>query len=685
MRLTDFALDDATGIRLPATVGVPAGYLDGAERELAAALPAIGDRGTGSPELEALVHDWPTRYHLTPYRATIFDCLGFTRAATARVLELGAGCGAITRWLGEHCGEVHAIEGDLARARIARLRCADQDGVHLYAANYSELDERSAFDVVTLIGVLEYGHLYHPDHHGDPAAAALANLRIARQALRDDGVLVVAIENALGLKYLNGAREDHSGRLFDSIQGYPDRTVPVTFSRRELAGLLDAAGFAATRWYVAHPDYKLATTIVDAAATADDPYVHNWLDGPAPDRGAERGPLLFNERLAQRQMTRAGLTLDHANSFLAVAFPTDPAASAARLGLELDWGARHYSLDRRPCFRKRATLRGGDVLHEPAPFGPPGREAAQAEVRAHAGLRQALGSEPYARGDLLVHSVLEAVAAEGIGPRFAAHVAALRAWLVERYGLPAGDGEPQLLLPAAWDATWWNVVVDADDGSWRVVDEEWSFDFPLPADYVTWRCLHHFALRNRLQLPAPERGEDAYALAGRWLAAATGPLPPAVLAGFAELDRFIGLCAAPGPLPAAPPELHATLSALSAAPVRIVLADAEELAADGALLAAFLDRFGAADPVRLVLLAPGGEEDALAGALGAGPAGTRLAADGAADVVLTPAPDGAAGWAALADEALAFLSARPARPELAALPRYADDALDALAASVASP
>ncbi len=158
-----------------------------------------------------------------------------------------------------------------------------------------------------------------------------------------------------------------------------------------------------------------------------------------------------------------------------------------------------------------------------------------------------------------------------------------------------------------------------------------------------------------------------------------------MLAGFAELDRFIGLCAAPGPLPAAPPELHATLSALSAAPVRIVLADAEELAADGALLAAFLDRFGAADPVRLVLLAPGGEEDALAGALGAGPAGARLAADGAADVVLTPAPDGAGGWAALADEALAFLSARPARPELAALPRYADDALDALAASVASP
>ena len=685
MRLTDFALDDATGIRLPASAGVPAGYLDGAERELAEALPAIGDRGTGSPELEALVHDWPTRYHLTPYRATIFDCLGFGAARDARVLELGAGCGAITRWLGEHCGEVHAIEGDLARARVARLRCADQNGVHVYAANYSELDEQAAFDVVTLIGVLEYGHLYHPDHHGDPAAAALANLRIARRALRDDGVLVLAIENALGLKYLNGAREDHSGRLYDSIQGYPDPTVPVTFSQRELAGLLDAAGFAASRWYVAHPDYKLATTLVDAAATADDPHIHNWLDGPAPDRGAARGPLLFGERLAQRAMTRAGLTLAHANSFLVAAFPTGEAGSADRLGLDLGWGARHYSLDRRPCFRKRATLRDGAVLHEPAPFAAGDRDAGQAEVRAHTGLRQALGPEPYARGDLLVYAVLEAIAAEGIGPRFAAHVSALRDWLVERYGLPAGAGEPQLLRPEAWDATWWNVVVDPGDGAWHVVDEEWSFDFPLPADYVVWRCLHHFALRHKLHLPVPERNEDAHGLADRWLQAAAGSLPPGVLRGFADLDAFIAVCAAPLPLPAEAPELHETLAALSAAPARIVLADAEELAADGALLAAFLGRFGAADAVRLVLLAPAGEEEALAGALGSGPAGAALAADDAADIVLTASPAGADGWTAVAGGAHALLSARAPRPELASLPRYAADGLDALAASVGAP
>ena len=126
MLLRDFVTDEETGIAVPPHEVPPAGYLDGAERYLFERLPEVGDRSTGSEELQALVRDWPTLYHLTPYRATIFDCLGFTRAGDARVLELGAGCGAITRWLGEHCGEVHAIPSapaSPARAPPTRTTC----------------------------------------------------------------------------------------------------------------------------------------------------------------------------------------------------------------------------------------------------------------------------------------------------------------------------------------------------------------------------------------------------------------------------------------------------------------------------------------------------------------------------------------------------------------------------------
>ena len=357
--LRDFVADGETGIALPPHEVPPAGYLDGAERYLFERLPGVADRSVGSEELQALVHDWPTLYHLTPYRATIFDCLGLTAAGDARVLKLGAGCGAITRWLGEHCGDVHAIEGDRARAGVARARCQDQANVHLYAANYSGLDEREAFELVTLIGVLEYGHLYHPGpprrpvqrRAREPAHRPRGAARRRRARARDR-------EQARPEVLQRRARGPLEAGCSTRSRATPTRRVPATFSARELERLLLAAGFASSRFSGSpHPDYKLATTIVDArAGEGDDEHIHNWLDAPAPDRGAERGPLLFDEQLAQREAVRAGLLRDLANSFLVLAYPASEDASAARLGLDTGWTARHYSLGRRPAFQKRATL-----------------------------------------------------------------------------------------------------------------------------------------------------------------------------------------------------------------------------------------------------------------------------------------------------------------------------------------
>ena len=95
---------------------------------------------------------------------------------------------------------------------------------------------------------------------------------------------------------------------------------------------------------------------------------------------------------------------------------------------------------------------------------------------------------------------------------------ALRAWIGETYGTgPVEEGEPVLVRGEAFDATWWNVV-ETEDG-WVAIDDEWHFDHPLPADFVVWRALHHFALRNRAQLPEPARGMDAGTFADQLAAA----------------------------------------------------------------------------------------------------------------------------------------------------------------------
>ena len=65
-----------------------------------------------------------------------------SRTARRALLELGAGCGAVTRWLGEHFENVDTVEGSLARAQVARERCRDLDGVRVAAANFFDLELR---------------------------------------------------------------------------------------------------------------------------------------------------------------------------------------------------------------------------------------------------------------------------------------------------------------------------------------------------------------------------------------------------------------------------------------------------------------------------------------------------------------------------------------------------------------
>lgn len=660
MRLRDYTLDPGSGLMTPAATGVPAGYLDGAERYLHDVLGEVDDRSFGSGELGRHVRDWPSHYHLTPYRATLFDCLGF-HGDGLRALELGAGCGAVTRWLGEHLAEVHAVEGSAERARVARRRCLDLDNVHVYVGNYSELEESEAFDVATLIGVLEYGHLYHPVHGEDPHAAALDNLRIVRGSLRQHGALVLAIENKLGLKYFAGAREDHSGQRFDSIEGYPGKEHPVTFSARELDGLLEAAGFAAADWYLPFPDYKLASTILNVQQARDEHRLHNWIPAPAPDRGAQRDTFLFRESLAWREVTGAGLLRDLANSFLVVAYAGDPAAAKERLGLETDWVARHYALDRAPALRKRVTLHeraGTPVVEQEDALGATG------EPRRCGPLRQHLRSEPFRQGDLLLARVIETVACRGVGAAFITHLDELGRWLTARYGGRGRDASgAELLSGRAVDGTWWNVVVDGQE-RWEPIDEEWELDGLIPLDFVLWRTLYHFAERYRPYLPQPWSGASSREFAAAHLARLRPEIDPDRMAWMQQLEEGLGALVRGD-------DSRNALVELAEAPRPIsLLAFADEVIEEPALLRAYAAQFDPADPATLVLWAPGGDAGTLVGRMEAAIAAAGLEADGVPDLLLLPTPSDDESVEAIAAGSVALLSDRPPPEALASLPRF---------------
>ena len=175
-------------------------YSDGEETEqgILETLRSCEDVSSFSSELSEKIKDWPTEYHFSPTRHNLLRHLTFRREMM--ILEIGCGCGAITRQLGESGAQVHSIEGSYLRASCAAERCRDLDNVKVFCSNFNDISLDQDYDVVLLIGVLEYANLYF--------GSIMNCLDSTRRVLKKSGVLIIAIENQLGLKYFAGFAED---------------------------------------------------------------------------------------------------------------------------------------------------------------------------------------------------------------------------------------------------------------------------------------------------------------------------------------------------------------------------------------------------------------------------------------------------------------------------------------------
>ncbi|NND81965.1 MAG: class I SAM-dependent methyltransferase [Gammaproteobacteria bacterium] len=241
-------------------------YSDGQESEqrLHAILSNAEDLSSESQQLRSQITDWPSEYHLTSLRANLLRPLDLT--GVERVLELGCGCGAITRYLSDNTeAQIDAVEGSPVRAELAALRCRDADNVTISTGNFNELTlPKNHYDLILFVGVTEYAGRFS-DRDSDQAALQDL-LALARGAGRADVIVLIAIENRLGLKYALGASEDHYGIPMIGIQNYPESTGIRTYSKTEWISQIEQAGFEHNVFCYPFPDYKLPTLMVSERA-----------------------------------------------------------------------------------------------------------------------------------------------------------------------------------------------------------------------------------------------------------------------------------------------------------------------------------------------------------------------------------------------------------------------------------
>ena len=202
---------------------------------------------------------WPILYHFSPIRRNLLSWYPFSRGS--RLLEIGSGCGALTGVFLDAGLAVHCIEPDGQQAETAAHRYADGRPFCISVGGLGQAALHGPYDFVTLIGSLAEASRFVPaEEH--PVEALLAD---ACSLLGPQGILILAGENRLGLRYFAGAPERSTGRLYEGITGYPTADHPATFSRSELADLLHGAGFSQLEWFYPHPGFCLPEQVFSDA------------------------------------------------------------------------------------------------------------------------------------------------------------------------------------------------------------------------------------------------------------------------------------------------------------------------------------------------------------------------------------------------------------------------------------
>ena len=305
-------------------------YSDESEGGVLALLQSCRDLTSTSTEMLDKATGWAEKYHTHPARANVIRA--FDIPPDAVILEVGAGCGGVSRYLGEIAGALDALEPMEHRARVARERTRDLPNVEVLVGEVGDLPREQSYDLVVVVGVLEY-----VGHGTENAAPYLTFLKEIRSRLKPGGSLILAIENQLGVKYFVGAPEDHTSRFFDGIEGYPFSEGARTFSRSVILELMSEAGLHG-RALCAFPDYKLTRTVMEPNRLS-----HHLLVGiphfPSPDWTIPR-PRLASERLVWAEVVKGGLAAEFGNSFVVV---------AGRDGESLLWpvdrSAAYYDVD----------------------------------------------------------------------------------------------------------------------------------------------------------------------------------------------------------------------------------------------------------------------------------------------------------------------------------------------------
>lgn len=254
-------------------------------------------------EIKDLESNIESFFYTTEIRKNIVNWYPFKHKS--RILEIGAGVGSITGALLKNNNSVVSVEGSKRRAEVIYERYKENENLEIYCGNYNQMEFEEKFDYIVLIGVFEYARVFC----GNRTESFDIFFRNIIKNLKPNGKVIIAIENKLGLKYLNGLSEDHFKIPYIGIEDYKSNNKFETFSRNQLRNFFKKYGYD-SKFYGVFPDYKLPSYIFS------ENYKINLNDFKKfTFFNYYDDSINFNFENAARSFIKANLEIDISNSF----------------------------------------------------------------------------------------------------------------------------------------------------------------------------------------------------------------------------------------------------------------------------------------------------------------------------------------------------------------------------------
>lgn len=119
-----------------------------------------------------------------------------------------------------------------------------------------ELNIEGKYDYITLIGTFSYAPVLTNKEN-----SYIEILKELKKHLKENGKILLAIDNRLGIKYFSGAKSEYYPNLFEGLKSKINYNKPNLLLKKEIEDFIKCAGFENYKFYYPLPDYNNTSTV----------------------------------------------------------------------------------------------------------------------------------------------------------------------------------------------------------------------------------------------------------------------------------------------------------------------------------------------------------------------------------------------------------------------------------------